>query len=189
MNVSVRGEFRHGGWSCFPDQGKRKAFAAAACVFAILLMGTSAFPARAAVPPDDRAAQELLRQQERDRDLRRQFERRPDARFDAGGKDTPAQLAEGESPCFIISEIRLDDPSGQLGGSAAAAELPDPATGRCLGSRGINQVMARIQNALIERGYVTTRVLAEAQDLSAGVLALRLVPGRLRAVRFSEDSG
>jgi hemolysin activation/secretion protein len=152
-------------------------------------MGMPTPSALAALPsPDELAAQELLRQQERDRALRQQLEHRPDVRPEVG-EEHSAALPQNESPCFTINEIRLDDPSGQFDGMATAANLPgDPATGRCLGSRGINLVMARIQNAFVKRGYVTTRVLAEAQDLTTGVLTLKLIPGRLGAIRLSEDS-
>jgi hemolysin activation/secretion protein len=174
--------------SRFSGSDRRRRFGAAVCALAVLFMGMSTLSAQAAMTLDERAAQELLRQQERERALRQQLEHRPDVRLGVGEERVPA-LPQNEFPCFVIDEIRLDDPSGRLGGSAAAADLPgDPATGRCLGSQGINQVMARIQNALVERGYVTTRVLAEAQDLTAGVLTLKLIPGRLRAIRFSEDS-
>jgi len=36
---------------------------------------------------------------------------------------------------------------------------------------------------------VTTRVLAEAQDLHSGTLTLTVLPGRIRAIRFTDDSG
>jgi hemolysin activation/secretion protein len=45
--------------------------------------------------------------------------------------------------------------------------------------------MKRVQNAIVARGYVTTRVLAKSQDLNAGVLTLTVVPGRIHAVRFA----
>jgi hemolysin activation/secretion protein len=48
--------------------------------------------------------------------------------------------------------------------------------------------MQRVQDALIARGYVTTRVLAAAQDLRTGTLALTIIPGRIRAIRFTPDS-
>ncbi len=48
--------------------------------------------------------------------------------------------------------------------------------------------MKRVQNAIVARGYVTTRVLAAPQDLRQGALALTLIPGRIRAVRFTDDS-
>jgi len=48
-----------------------------------------------------------------------------------------------------------------------------------------------VQNALVERGYVTSRVLAAPQDLRSGELRLKLMPGRIRAIRFdgSEPRG
>ena len=61
-------------------------------------------------------------------------------------------------------------------------------SGRCLGVNGINLVMKRVQNALIAEGFVTTRVLAEAQDLNTGTLALTLMPGRIRAIQFAPGS-
>ena len=70
----------------------------------------------------------------------------------------------------------------------AANPEADPALGRCLGAAGINLSMKRIQNAIVARGYVTTRILAEPQDLNAGTLRLTLVPGRIRNIRFAEDS-
>ena len=63
-----------------------------------------------------------------------------------------------------------------------------PATRRT-GAAGINRVMTRIQNAILARGYVTTRVLAETLDLQSGVLVLTVIPGRIHAIRFTDDSG
>ena len=38
----------------------------------------------------------------------------------------------------------------------------------CIGSEGINVLLRRIQNRLIDFGYVTTRVVVEPQDLRSG---------------------
>jgi hemolysin activation/secretion protein len=46
-----------------------------------------------------------------------------------------------------------------------------------------------VQNAIIERGYVTTRILAAPQDLKTGVLMLTVVPGRVNAIRFADGEG
>ncbi|HWT17422.1 MAG TPA: ShlB/FhaC/HecB family hemolysin secretion/activation protein, partial [Variovorax sp.] len=64
----------------------------------------------------------------------------------------------------------------------------DSPIGRCLGTSGVNVVLARAQQAVIARGFVTTRVLAAPQDLSGGTLALSLVPGRIAAIRTTTDS-
>lgn len=136
----------------------------------------------------DTAAQELLRQQERERALREQQETRPDVRMQGEEAPRADRLPAEESPCFEIREIRLTGEEADRFQWALRAADPDgdPATGRCLGTQGVNVVMKRVQNAIVARGFVTTRVLAAPQDLNAGVLTLTLVPGRIRAVRFAD---
>jgi len=135
-------------------------------------------------------ARELQRQIERERALRERQESVPDVRLPAAESADPGRLPTDESPCFTIREIVLRSSAPQFAWALAAADTADdPATGRCLGSVGIGRVMTRVQNALVARGYITTRVLAEAQDLSAGTLVLTVVPGRIHSIRFSADSG
>lgn len=143
-------------------------------------------PALAQAGPD---TQELLRQQARERELREQQERAPDVRLASPTAAMDALPAE-DSPCFRIESIRLDGEDAQAFRWALDAADPkrDPATGRCLGTQGINEVMKRVQNAIIAKGYVTTRVLAAPQDLTAGMLTLTVVPGRIRAIRFADGT-
>lgn len=152
---------------------------------AVWIMGVGG-AAQAAGPEE-----ELLRQRERERVLRDQLESRPDVRLQAapvaeGGTRLPAK----ESPCFAINEIRLIGEASEKFQWALRAANPkhDPAIGHCLGGAGINLTMKRMQNAIIEAGYVTTRVLAEAQDLNSGILVLTLMPGRIREIRFAEGT-
>lgn len=157
------------------------------CLLALLLTGATASYSQTA--SGEIAARELQRQQERERAQRQQLEATPDVRLQPSLAPEGERISENESPCFTIHEIRLDDPAGRFGWALAAADgAGDPATGRCLGSRGINLVMTRLQNAIVARGYVTTRVLAEAQDLTDGVLTLKIIPGRIRAIRFADGS-
>lgn len=140
----------------------------------------------------DTTNQEFLRQQERERVLRQQLEQRPDVRLQPvpGGAELN-RLPLDESPCFAIQQIVLEgDSSEKFQWVLAAANKTedgqdDVAIGRCLGTRGINLVMRRVQNALVNRGYVTARVLAEPQNLSLGTLKLTLIPGRIRSIRFA----
>lgn len=138
-------------------------------------------------------AKELQRQIERDRALREQQESSPDVRLPLPAATDPGRLPETETPCFLVREITLKSEVPDFAWAHTAADIdssgqPDSATGRCLGSEGINRVMARVQNAIVARGYVTTRVLAEAQDLQSGTLTLTVIPGRIRSVRFSAES-
>ncbi|MBB5522201.1 hemolysin activation/secretion protein [Xanthomonas arboricola] len=109
-------------------------------------------------------------------------------RLERAPADGIERLPKNESPCFLIERIVLDGPGADDFRWAVKAADPkqDPATGRCLGTDGINLVMKRAQNAVIARGYVTTRVLAAPQDLTSGNLTLSLVPGRVHATRFSD---
>lgn len=148
--------------------------------------------------PADATSQEDLRQRERERLLRQQQERIPDVHLlDRPSKPSEVErglLPEAESPCFVIERIVLaGDMAESFQWSLAAANraddgTEDPALRRCLGSQGINRVMKRMQNAIVARGYVTTRILAAPQDLSEGTLTLTLIPGRVRDIRFAPDT-
>lgn len=145
------------------------------------------FMVSASAQTQDGAAQELLRQQERVRRLRKQQETAPNARAQPARAPSLDLLPQDETPCFPIGRIRLDGEDAQrfFWSLSAADPENDAATGRCLGAEGISVVMARVQNAVVARGFVTTRILAAPQDLKGGTLTLTVVPGRVRAIRFS----
>ncbi len=137
----------------------------------------------------DRAAQEQLLQQERERQLREQQEISPDVRLP--NPASPSELLvypEIESPCFTISRLTLTGESAEQFQFALSAvtQGEDPAIGRCLGAQGLNVAMSRVQNAIIARGFVTSRVLAAPQDLNSGLLQLTVIPGKVSEVRFAE---
>ncbi|HEY0268670.1 MAG TPA: POTRA domain-containing protein, partial [Methyloradius sp.] len=159
-------------------------------VMGLVLLGNIGMqPAYAADAASD--AQEQIRQQERERAQREQLAPVPDVRIDQGEPAAPLTLLpKEESPCFTIHSIALTgDSSSQFQWALASAnQKDDPAVGRCLGSQSINIVMKRIQNAIVARGFVTTRVLAAPQDLNTGVLTLTLIPGRIHAIRFAPDT-
>lgn len=138
--------------------------------------------------------QEQIRQQERQRLLRQQQELKPDAR-DAGEKLKEVEpiasdvIPDNETPCFTINRIELIGDSSDKFKFALNKVLGEkPILGRCLGAVGINAVMARVQNAIIAKGFITTRVLAAPQDLKSGVLQLTIIPGRVSSIRFTPDS-
>lgn len=173
--------------------------------FVTFVFLTASFTATAAdINQIDTNTQEQIRQQERLRQLRQQQELKPDAR-DAGEQlkqTTPVAtdvIPDNEMPCFMITNIALVGDSAdkfQFALNEVLNSKPTsqadiqtkPILGRCLGVVGINAVMARVQNAIIAKGFVTTRVLAAPQDLKTGVLQLTIVSGRVNAVRFTSDS-
>lgn len=145
------------------------------------------FTVSASAQTQGSAAQELLRHQEREKLLREQQEPAPRVWLRPAHAPSSELLPRNETPCFPIERIRLDGEGAQrFLWSLSAADLEnDTATGRCLGAEGISVVMARVQNAVVARGFVTTRILASPQDLKGGILTLTVVPGRIRAIRFA----
>ena len=155
-------------------------------VVSVFLTGVAAQPLLPETP-----AQEQRRAQERERALREQLLPTPDVRLQ--GKPAPEQgrLPGAELPCFVIQTVNLrgegDAPRqfDWLLDTMAGPDSDDSPVGRCLGAQGINLVLKRAQDALLARGFVTSRILAEPQDLKNGVLTLTVLPGRIRAVRFA----
>ena len=156
---------------------------------ALLLAATTGIATAQSNPSGAIIAEELQRQQARERALRERLESAPDVRLQPPAATGLGRFPESESPCVTIGEVVLESPTPGFDWALAAADPGDAlAGGRCLGSAGIGLIMERVQNAIIARGYVTTRVLAEAQDLRSGVLKLTVVPGRISGIRFTSDS-
>jgi hemolysin activation/secretion protein len=92
-----------------------------------------------------------------------------------------------ETPCFTLSQVRLSG-TDSLPHWLPLQHISNQAVGKCLGRKGINLLMSTLQNRLIDHGYITTRVLAPAQDLKSGVLQLVVIPGKIRKVDLTPDS-
>ncbi|WP_162473650.1 ShlB/FhaC/HecB family hemolysin secretion/activation protein [Serratia microhaemolytica] len=156
-----------------------------ACLF-ILLHTRSASAAPERLPEVERQ-QEILQQQRQQAIEKRLAPNTPEVNL------APAQLAVAddfpiEQPCFLIQQVELD------GKTHFPSWLPlqrtaDRALNRCLGGNGINMLMRKLQNQLIDKGYVTSRVLAPEQDLTTGQLKLILLPGTVTDIRLTEGSG
>ena len=128
---------------------------------------------------------------------------------------TANQFPINEIPCFHLNQISLvgesagqfqfalrsalkqaklhpiNTPSGQTV-LVTDAQFQNSAgslqTGVCLGGNGVSAFMTLVQNAIIQRGYTTTRVLAQSQDLKSGRLELTVIPGRIRQIRFEQGN-
>jgi hemolysin activation/secretion protein len=160
------------------------------CVATCSLVGFLTSAAALAAEPQA-PAQQLLLQQQRERAQREQLEQSPDVRLEAPLDSAGnLRLPRNETPCFKIDRVVLSGDQAEDFQWALRAANPaeDPVQGRCVGSAGINLTMKRIQNAIIAKGFITTRVLAQAQDLNQGTLSLVLVPGRIKHIRFAEGT-
>ncbi|MEB0141180.1 MULTISPECIES: ShlB/FhaC/HecB family hemolysin secretion/activation protein [unclassified Undibacterium] len=165
----------------------------------------SSVAADVAAPVPNQDAQEQIRQQQRLQQLRQQQEIQTDAREEGTSLKQAVPLAsdripDNETPCFQIDKIdlngdgadqfqfALDKLNAEVFSIAAAQSSANSKDGLCLGVNGINALMARMQNTIIAKGYITTRVLAAPQDLKSGHLLLTVVNGRVNRVRFTADS-
>lgn len=126
-------------------------------------------------------AADLRRQELQLKQLRQRNEALPDIRLQGAAAKARARLPE-ETPCFPIASVIFAGASLALSELHQALSGPlrdDSPEGRCLGAQGIRLLLDRAQNALIGRGYITSRVMALPQDLKAGELVLSIEPGRI----------
>ncbi|HEJ8440561.1 TPA: ShlB/FhaC/HecB family hemolysin secretion/activation protein [Klebsiella oxytoca] len=141
-----------------------------------------------AAPADIVREQQFINQQQRQQALESQLAPpSPDIHLSAEGVNIDDGLFPVEQPCFAISRVILQ------GAEALPHWLPlqrqtNKVNGRCLGGKGINLLMAQLQNILIDRGYITSRILAPQQDLKSGVLRLVVMPGYIREARLTAQS-
>lgn len=85
------------------------------------------------------------------------------------------------APCFPIARIVVDGAVDEL---RFAQHTLDAQVGHCIGVAAINTFAQTLTAALLERGFVTTRVRIPEQDLSTGTLRFEVTPGTIRAIAF-----
>jgi hemolysin activation/secretion protein len=85
-----------------------------------------------------------------------------------------------DNPCFPIKQVVLEDSVFEW-----LAPFLQPVIGQCVGKTALKQIQTAANNALIARGYVTSRVLVPAQSLQSGRLLLQVSPGRVSETRAS----
>ncbi|WP_321788463.1 ShlB/FhaC/HecB family hemolysin secretion/activation protein [Paraburkholderia sp. J94] len=106
-----------------------------------------------------------------------------------------------ETPCFRIDTFTLDVPPtlpASIQKQGASALPQDPFAfghewlahyqGQCIGKAGLDVLVKGLQQLILSRGYITTRVLMPEQDLTSGVMKFALVPGVVRQVRLADPA-
>lgn len=111
----------------------------------------------------------------------------PDIRLPSPVENTAEADFPRESICFDISRVKLSGVQ-DFPHWLPLQRLANSGVGHCLGIKGINQLMGRLQNLLVSHGWVTSRVLAPEQNLTSGILQLTLLPGKVRRVRYCNKS-
>lgn len=102
----------------------------------------------------------------------------------------PAQRLPTEAPCVKVNRISLQTQLGTapLIEALSGVKSDDPPYGRCLGSQGITILVQRLQQALVQQGYVTSQAYVPEQDLNTGDLVLQVLEGRLAQIRLAPNT-
>lgn len=129
---------------------------------------------------DNAPGAQIQRLQQQQLEATKELNPRPTVLSPAGASAPAVGLAHlpVDNPCFTIERLVLDDSTfGWLG------RFLQPVVGQCVGKAALKQIQSAANNALIERGYLTSRVLVPSQSLQSGTLLLAVVPGRLGHIR------
>jgi len=129
--------------------------------------------------------EELTRRQAQQREaIEERAGQAPDVFTPAGPAAPEALQFPRETPCFRIAGVdwRGAEPFPWL--QDAEQEI----VGRCVGARGLQAVQKYLLRQLLERGYVTSRVLIPEQNLADGRLTVQLLPGRIGRIRVEGNN-
>lgn len=133
--------------------------------------------------------EQLIIQQQRQKALEQQLvPLTPDVRLSRASHRASHIKFPQENNCFSINQVVLTG-QDKLPFWLQLQLIANQAQGLCLGGEGINLLMSTLQNRLVDYGYITTRVVAPSQDLNGGVLQLVILPGYVRQVKLTPESG
>ena len=97
-------------------------------------------------------------------------------------------IIDNETPCFNIKNVELVGEDANMFKSSLSSALKSIGfrSRQCIGANSINAILGATGNEIIRNGYVTTRVVANPQDLKSGKLELTAIPGRINDIRFEQ---
>ncbi|WP_180937496.1 ShlB/FhaC/HecB family hemolysin secretion/activation protein [Herbaspirillum seropedicae] len=122
--------------------------------------------------------------------MRQQLEAAPWAATDASAGTPSHQRIPDEPHCAVIDRIDiLGRPVSQsLQRALHGVQGDDSPIGRCLGAQGVTLLLQRVQQALVEQGYLTSQAYAPEQDMRNGVLTLHILEGRVAQIRSLDQA-
>jgi len=184
----------------FKRKGKLYGFARGVSLALLLAGAMSSLQAQSVQTPD--SEEQRRRSQAEAQERQRQLQA-PNVNLQgaAPAEDIDSLALPTESPCFTIHQFILDVPA-QLSPAiraAGASDLPFDHfrfaqdylrryDGPCIGKSGLDLIVKRLTARVLSKGYSTTRIGIPGQDIAGGVLKLVLVPGVIRAIRFSDPA-
>ncbi|EGO65108.1 polypeptide-transport-associated domain-containing protein [Acetonema longum DSM 6540] len=90
-----------------------------------------------------------------------------------------------ETPSFLIRKIYLRGPRHRQ--FSWIARYLQQYENQAIGLQGINLLVKTVNEALVDRGYITSRIYVREQDIAAGILFFDLAPGTVGHIRFAES--
>lgn len=132
---------------------------------------------------------ELQRQDRQRQELRQRIEVQPWSPSGLITQTPPHQQLPEEQPCSLINRVVIQGflSSEALQTALSGVKGDDPPYGHCIGSQGITLLIQRVQQVMVEHGYITSHVHVPEQDLSAGILMLQVNDGRVARIRTPSD--
>lgn len=92
-----------------------------------------------------------------------------------------------EQNCYEIKSIHLDT-ERKIANMRLLQQYVDQAVGQCLGIYGMETLAKGLQDKIIKIGYVTTRVNIPEQNISKGLLKLKIIPGTVDNIKLTDNS-
>lgn len=134
--------------------------------------------------------QQFQREQQREQQFQQSQQHNQHIILDNQASSASSSLPQNESPCFPVHQVILIGESAPTFQFALNKALKQSRfqSGMCLGAAGINHLMTLAQNAVIDKGYTTTRILAAPQDMNSGTLELTVLPGKVGKIRVDETN-
>ena len=170
---------------------KNKAYKKGLLGLSIMLVGGSLY---AADLPEGRS-DVIQRQELRDEALKQQLQ--PEVSVNLGlEKQLQTQTqrqylkSHSEEICFDIKKFVLigEDARNFTFALRKVTQGEHNLIGRCIGVKGLNQALDLIQNEIIHRGYVTTRMLLPQQNIASGEIKLQVIAGKVDQIQFVDGS-
>lgn len=163
-------------------------------LFVLSLMGIYGATGYAAPGADElQKQQNVIEQKERDASAKREdaeLQRRHKEemlRLQGKKADAKSFVLPEEENGFFIQEIYLRQ-SEFSDRFLWITEYLQQFENQRIGVKGINMLINKINEAIVDKGYPTTRIYIEEQDLSQGKLFFTLAPGTVRQIRFAQTN-
>ncbi|WP_159565324.1 ShlB/FhaC/HecB family hemolysin secretion/activation protein [Budvicia diplopodorum] len=151
-------------------------------VYFILILSLISYGKPIYAAPLNPAEREDSQQQQRDVLLQNQQQREDLERSIQLQQSTKVSPVEVKGPCFQIAEINIEQAS--LLSNKQKQALAQPYLNQCIGVTQISQLVEKISDWYISRGYITSRAFLTEQDLSSGKLNIVVLEGKLEEIRL-----